>query len=351
VSERVCLRCDWTGEMDGAACPKCGAALYGVPEPTTPLEVTPAPRPPPHPGGHPMPISPLEAARDDESVPPAVPVAARRRWAVIVGALTVISVWIVATGGPFGRTQTPPDSGAATGPTATEQRLTADPFVGLPPEEAVPSIPETGELIGEHQHPGIGWVYVYADGRVLWSFLGPTYERRLSPAGVDLVRSGAIKPSVFLRGCLACAGPLLPAGSWAETEIRQYVPSRYALCHFELTRFRPSRFLDRLPSFAQELLRGKQQPYRGITDKIWPAVGPAQPELQARIDCWEVTTGDAGALDEVLSDAGFEEWRSAPDGVVAFVPPADLGHGTDLSFTPVLPHGEFAEAMRGPIVF
>jgi hypothetical protein len=280
-----------------------------------------------------MPSSPVEAARDDESVPPAVPVAARRRWAVIVGA-----------------TQTPANSGAATGPTVIEPRFPADSFVGLPPEGAVPSTPKTGELIADHQHAGIGWVYVYADGRVLWSFLGPTYERRLSPAGVDLVRSGAIEPSLFLRQCLACTKSLLPAGSWADTEIRQYAPSRYAMCHFELTRFRPSRFLDRLPSFAQELLRGKQQPYRGLTDTIVDAGGPAQPELQARIDCWEVTTGDARALDEVLSDAGFEEWHSTPDGVLAFEPPADLGHGTDLWFTPVLPQGEFAEAMRGPIV-
>ena len=213
-----------------------------------------------------MSSSPVEAAQGDESVPPAAPMIDRRR-AVILAALTVVAVWIVATGGPFGRTQTPADSGAAAGPTVTEQRLTTDPFVGLPPEGAVPGTPETGELIADHQHPGIGWVYVYADGRVLWSFLGPTYERRLSPTGVDLVRSGAIEPSVFLRQCLACAGPRLPAGSWADTEIRQYVPSRYAMCHFELTRVRPSRFLDRLPSFAQEMLRGKQQPYAGITTR------------------------------------------------------------------------------------
>jgi hypothetical protein len=186
---------------------------------------------------------------------------------------------------------------------------------------------------------------VYADGRVLWSFLGPTYERRLSPAGVDLVRSSAIEPSVFLRACLACAGPALPAGSWADSEIRQYVPSRYAMCHFEVTWFRLSRFLDRLPSFAQKILRAKQQPYSGITDTIVDAGGRRPP-----IDCWEVTTGDARALDEVLSDAGFEEWRSTPDGVVVFVAPADLRLGPDLWFTPVLPQGEVAEAMRGPIV-
>ena len=66
----------------------------------------------------------------------------------------------------FGRTQTPADSGAASGPTVTEQSLSADPFVGLPPEGEL-STPETGELIADYQHSGIGWVYVYADGRAL----------------------------------------------------------------------------------------------------------------------------------------------------------------------------------------
>jgi hypothetical protein len=349
VSERVCLRCDWTGETDRSGCPKCGAALYRLPEFTEPREVTPPPRPQTHPAGGPMPSSPVEADQDDESVPPAASPAGRGR-ALVVGALTVVAIGVVSKVWSFDRTQTPADSAAATGPTVTESIYPADPFVGLPPEGSAPSTPETGKLIAEYQHVGIGWVYLYADGRVLWSFLGPTYERRLSPAGVDLVRSGAIEPSLFLRQCLACMKPILPAGSWADDEIRQYVPSRYAMCHFELSRFRPSRFLHLLPSPARRLLRDKQEPYRVITDPILGVSGPVQPAPQARIDCWEVSTGDARALDEVLSDAGFEEWRSTPDGVLAFEPPADLGHRTDLWFTPVLPHGKFADAMRGPIL-
>jgi hypothetical protein len=205
-----------------------------------------------------MPSSPFEADQDDESFPRAAPPVGRGR-ALIVGALTVVAVGVV-TVWSFDRTQTPADSAAVTGPTVTQPIFPADPFVGLPPQGSVPSTPESGALILQYQHAGIGWVYLYADGRVLWSFLGPTYERRLSPAGVDLLRSGAIEPSVFLRQCLACTKPVLPAGSWADTEIRQYVPSRYAMCHFESTRFRPYRFVDRLPSFAHELLRGKQQP-------------------------------------------------------------------------------------------
>jgi hypothetical protein len=76
----------------------------------------------------------------------------------------------------------------------------------------------------------------------------------------------------------------------------------------------------------------------------------SSPTLEAYPQPMLMVTGDARALDELLSVAGFEEWRSTPDGVVVFVPPADLRLGTGLWFTPVLPHGEFAEAMRGPIV-
>lgn len=102
----ICLRCDWTGGKTGAACPRCGAPLYRVQEPT----------------GDPMPSSPVDTVQDDASVPPAVPVAARRRWSVIGGgALTVAAVLIVATGLPFDRAQTPADK-----PTRNPEGKTAE---------------------------------------------------------------------------------------------------------------------------------------------------------------------------------------------------------------------------------
>ena len=114
MGDRVCLRCDWTGETDGETCPRCGAALYRIPESTKPRKVTPPAHPQPHPASEPMPSSPIEMAEDDESVPPAVPVAANRRWAVIAGgALAVAAVWVVAMGGPFARTDAPTASGPA----------------------------------------------------------------------------------------------------------------------------------------------------------------------------------------------------------------------------------------------
>jgi Dipeptidyl peptidase IV (DPP IV) N-terminal region len=117
VSEWICLRCDWTGGRDGAACPRCGAALYRSPELTVPREVTPPPRPQPEPMSDRTHNSPIEAAQD-EIVPPAVPViAASRRWALIVGAIAVAAVWTVASDWPFGHLQTPAvPAPAETGP-------------------------------------------------------------------------------------------------------------------------------------------------------------------------------------------------------------------------------------------
>jgi hypothetical protein len=61
-----------------------------------------------------MSSSPIEETQDGESVPPAVPVAASRRWWVIAGgAFAVAAVWVVATGGPFARTDAPTASGPA----------------------------------------------------------------------------------------------------------------------------------------------------------------------------------------------------------------------------------------------
>jgi dipeptidyl aminopeptidase/acylaminoacyl peptidase len=95
VGERVCLRCDWTGETDGPACPKCGAALYRLAESTTPREVTPPPAQP-QPAGDRIPGSPIEVARA-ESGPPARPVAASRRRGLIAGVFTVAAIWIATS--------------------------------------------------------------------------------------------------------------------------------------------------------------------------------------------------------------------------------------------------------------
>jgi len=137
VSERVCLRCDWTGGGDGATCPRCGVPLYrlGRPEPTKPREVAPTADPRPRPADHRTLSSPVEVPRDDEGVPPAMQAeVAGRRWAVIVLAFTVVAAGFAggfilrttpepsaALGGVEGEREPPavPETPAGDGPTST----------------------------------------------------------------------------------------------------------------------------------------------------------------------------------------------------------------------------------------
>jgi hypothetical protein len=83
-------------------------------------------------------------------------------------------------------------------------------FIGLPPEGATPSAPDRGELVvswfgrsatlpGRYGGP-LFRVWVYADGRIIWSRSGSIpeganeltsgyLERRLTPEGIELLRS------------------------------------------------------------------------------------------------------------------------------------------------------------------
>ncbi len=76
MNERLCLRCDWTGEEKGAACPRCGALLYrpGDADPTATG-------------------SPAEPPREDASGHPWLPATAvdRPRAAAIVLASVVVA--------------------------------------------------------------------------------------------------------------------------------------------------------------------------------------------------------------------------------------------------------------------
>jgi hypothetical protein len=114
----------------------------------------------------------------------------QRRHRVVV-VLVAIGVAVVATASAFGTRALILDKG----------------FVGLPPEGATPSTPETGELEiwywapwGTRNHNGRTRAWVYADGRLItWG--GPDrpgsanplstgfLEQRLTPEGVERLRS------------------------------------------------------------------------------------------------------------------------------------------------------------------
>jgi hypothetical protein len=231
----------------------------------------------------------------------------------------------------------PAETGPAeTGPAETGPKFTIAPrtrraLVGLPPSGAVPSTPEESRIVLAMWGPHNGWVYLYADGRVIWSQDGGAiFELRLSPAGVDLFRSApvSLKQEVFdqiLYQCpgVACVSPL-PANAWEDAKIRAWVPSKYAICYLGPRDYiEPSRVAGLLPGPAQALLGGKERTYHA---------DPASPP----VECSEVTTEQARGLDEILDDAGFE--GNAEAGY-RFVGPD--GDRVQIGFQPILPHGRW----------
>jgi hypothetical protein len=202
---------------------------------------------------------------------------------------------------------------------------------GLPVQKA--------SLVAHFSKMHVGWVLVYDDGRVTWQPELPgrasrfsIVERRLTPVGLDLVRSGAVEPGAFLQSTESS----LPASLWADHAIRRYVPSTYAVCYWEKGRLRDAtRVVGRLPARASALLRGKERTYN-IDFFLAPPQGTP-------VECSELTTAEARTLRRTLYGAGF--FPSAGDGnSISFTVPArGVGEPAKIGMwlKPILPHGEW----------
>jgi hypothetical protein len=334
----------------------------------------------------------------------------RRRQATagVVGiAIFVVTVSIVTMRWSFDRTQPP----AQPGPPAPSQPSTsADPdggsSIGLPPDGVDPSSPGRGQLvISYYGRPSFGvlQVLVYADGRVIWrEEYGPKgadgirtgfLERRLTPEGVELLRSEVIASGLFDRDHDFDAGRNIPGGdehgliwgeirvddgdrsvsvrwgggespttlgeatalrwlndlfsdpvsrlpvsAWDDPKATAYIPSRYAICYRQsllgaYPPLDPSEVLNLLPTAAEDLLAGRDQTYEP---------SPYEPSQGGRQEvCSGVTTEEARLLDEILNDAGIEPRPPAPsnDGLTYDIqasPPIAL------AFLPILPHGQWS---------
>jgi hypothetical protein len=253
----------------------------------------------------------------------------------------VAAVWIVTSGSSLDRSETP----AVPGPAETGATITIGPsdpagLVGVPPSGAVPSTPEESRYVLAWWAPHNGWVILYTDGRVIWTpDGGAIYEMRLSLAGVKLFRSApvSLKQAVFNQVFYQCPGVAcvssLPANAWEDAEITAWVPSKYAICYLGPRDYiEPSRVVGLLPAPAQALLDGKERkthPDPGVPDPTTEK-GYTRPP----VECSEVTTEQARALDEILRDAGFE--GNAEAGY-SFVGPD--GDWVQIGFHPILPHG------------
>jgi hypothetical protein len=99
-------------------------------------------------------------------------------------------------------------------------------------------------------------------------------ERRLTPQGVDLVRSG-VEPED------------LPNNAWADALPKPYAPPRYSVCFWQNDQVPVPSAVDLLPASAKALLDGSDP------DPLHPG-------------CLVITTKAARALSEILSNVGLE---------------------------------------------
>jgi hypothetical protein len=258
-------------------------------------------------------------------------------------------------------------------------------FIGLPPEGATQSNPESGQLVLFYWGPvprdwGKSRFWVYADGRLIslreanrpeganphsTGYL----EQRLTPDGVERLRSEIISIGLIddddavvgsgavtrghtepvpsystlevrdgdqlhrvsrvgdldrLVARLTDPGSWLPANAWDVREIRAYVPSKYAVCFVGVPPIdEPSRLLPLLPEQAQGLLRAREF--------VPGTFGP----------CTDLTTEEARALREALAAAGLEQFEGIR--IAPYVLTYRLkipGPIRVIQFEPYLPHGE-----------
>lgn len=133
----------------------------------------------------------------------------RRNQRIAAGAVGigvfVATIWVVTSGEISDRGSTIGGSAPTTIPNVDRIGI-----VGLPPEDATPSLPARGELVvgfvfghTPGGDPGRFGLHVYADGRVIWQRLTPggggLIEQRLTPEGVELVRSEVLSTGLFHR--------------------------------------------------------------------------------------------------------------------------------------------------------
>jgi hypothetical protein len=325
-------------------------------------------------------VAEIVRARDSERSPASVRLRGSRRRKIAVLALAALVV-VVATASAL----------------AVRAFVLHQGFIGLPPQGATPSTPESGELVLHYFGPNPGVhgksrIWVYTDGRLI-SLRDADYpegansastgflEQRLTPEGVELLRSEVISTGLLAHepapGGEALPGETepgyieievrdgdrlvpverardverlvaritdpaswLPASAWQDREIRAYVPSTFAVCYGAWPPAQPierSRILSLLPAAAGDLLRGRDSMLREGRFVL------AGQDLGAVVEyCSDVTIEEARALAQTLDHERLEPFMPASRLSYRFEVPGSNGDMVQIYFEPYLPHGEFA---------
>lgn len=323
----------------------------------------------------------------------------QRITAGVVGlAVFVAAVWFVTTGGPLDRAVTPGGAGTVTGPIDTEASLPPGAagagLIDIPPEGATPSTPASGELVlsfffGHTMgDPDRFHAWLYADGRLIWTRLtSPApglVEQRLTPAGVELLRSEVLSTGLFdhdqnLMAAYGlyfgeihvhdggrsvrviwgdCCSPKtsnapkemptpeqastlqhldvliedpaawLPASAWEDVEMRPYIPTRYSVCYVADQGFGLDRVLASLPQGAEDLLRSWPRTFEALDQLVGPGLD---------IWCSDVTTEEARDLVAILGDAHLEPEKGLGALWYRTTPPGEQFPEISIDITPKLP--------------
>jgi hypothetical protein len=201
-------------------------------------------------------------------------------------------------------------------------------YGGLPPEGAEQSPAGSGEIVADFGEIHFGWVFVYADGRVLWSpDTDDIFEIQLTAEGLGLVRSGALPIETFIGRYAP-----FPAEAVEDPQIRLFIPSNYAICYWQDGEVDASQVVDLLPASTQPLLRGKERTYTPVGGLTYLHASPPS------VECHGVTTDEARQLDALFEAAGIEA-----DSLLgpSFNPAGGDWNGIGIQFTPLLPHGQW----------
>jgi hypothetical protein len=190
-----------------------------------------------------------------------------------------------------------------------------------PVDRGLTEISDPRQLIATYGKIHVGWVLVYADGRVLsYPDHGPVYERRLTPSGIADVRDGSLVVDELVDVATS------PAGVWVDGEAREFRPTAYAVCLWAGSN-QPGR-LRALPPAARNLLRGAS-PARAEH-----VVAESREDVSAW-NCLVVDRADLVALEGIA--ARVDRYGTGDDIVFAGSP----GSGVWASVEPMMPHGRW----------